>query len=736
MANNPNPQEFNRDVDLNKPEDFTDALSAPKAKEFASEEFALLRPEKDVNNAAAYTSGPAPAQRKTYTSPEIVDKSKAMNIAKWGSAAVQTAELADKAYRQHVEDEIQKLRDQSNSFWSLDTEDAVLPTGGGEPPGLAADATKMYTATDAYKAGKMSETHYLAYIEKEARRLRNKYGKLGYDNFVDDTIAKVMGFDPANRLREHMLRQAEAAASQKDPSYEKAERAILYNDAPYWAIQDPTGALSDPAKVAAINLHVAKKAEREQRKEMLLDSNVITEEMSKQAVNVAMSEVNDALDDINYALPFEEKFDKLGNLAASYREGGAVPSGEDLAKFEALQEQVRYEMSEHFKAKAAALGRFYSPEQQKRINEYIDMRVAGISYNITDSKSRELTDNIIKSQENNIEMGLASDPNVRLARFLATPEGSQLSKQTIAVLEAAGRGEHWEAGNKGTGISATEMKVAEHILKVLGVPRTEGQEVNRVREGLSSTERGLFDFRNADVLADPNVSLDAKATLVENLFHNQSTWAEEYPVDGYPEEKARGYSNPAQALYNQYSRIEVADAIKQLPRDRQAQYVNWLSTRLGENMLKKIPEVQNHIVSRPGLEFQFNPDTLQLEVKDVGRPSEKLVDILEDKIFEDPNNSIFFKEHYAREAVKQFNEDILRFKMVSEHLGLPPHKTLLVALGNMGLDPNAPKEPTIGLNLRDVLEQAYVHLMVSTDPQTDPARKRQWLNQSDQKKAE
>ena len=119
MANNPNPQEFNRDVDLNKPEDLTDALSQPKAKEYASEEFAMLRPEKDVNNAAGYAAGPEPAKRKTYTSPELVDKSKALEINKWGTAVVQSAQLADKAYRQHVTDEVQKLRDQSNSFWSF-----------------------------------------------------------------------------------------------------------------------------------------------------------------------------------------------------------------------------------------------------------------------------------------------------------------------------------------------------------------------------------------------------------------------------------------------------------------------------------------------------------------------------------------------------------------------------------------------------------------------------------------
>ena len=732
MANNPDPQEFNRTVDLNKPEDYTDALSMPKAKEFASEEFALLRPEKDVNNAAAYASGPEPAKRKTYTSPEIVDRSKAMAINKWGTAVVQSAQFADKAYRQHVEDEIQKLRDQSNSFWSLDQEDAVLPTGNGEPPGLAADATKMYTATDAYKAGKMSETHYLAFVEKEARRLRNKYGKLGYDNFVDDTIAKVMGFDPANRLREHMLRQAEAAASQKDPAYEMAERAIQYGNAPAAAIADPTGWLNSPDKIAAINLHAAKKAEREQRKEMLLDNNVITDELSKQAVNVMISEANDGLDDINTLLPFEDKFSELGALAESYRQRGEVPTGEDMAKFESLQEQVRVEMSEHFKAKAAALGRYLTPEQQKRVNEFIDLRVAGISYNITHKQSRELTDNIVKSQEANIQRGLASDPGVKLAKFLASPEGAKLSQGTIGILEAARTGETWTPGDKNKGISAAESKVAEHILKVLGVERAEGMEVNNVREGLNSTERGLFDFRNADVLADPNISLDAKERMVGNLFHNQSTWADEYPVDGYPEEKARGYNNPAQAIYNQYARPEVAEAIKQLSPAAQNQYINWLSSRLGDNMLKKVPEVQNHVVSRPGLEFKFNPDTLQLEVTDVGRPSGKLVDLLEDKIFEDPNDSLFFKEHYAREAVKEFNQDIMRFKMVSEILGLQPHKTLLVALGNMGLDPNAPKEPTMGLNIRDVLEQAYVHLMVSTDPQSDPARKRQWLNRDKQ----
>ena len=730
MANNPNPQEFNRDVDLNKPEDLTDALSQPKAKEYGVQEFAMLRPEKDVNNAAAYASGPEPARRKTYTSPEIVDKSKALEINKWGTAVVQSAQLADKAYRQHVTDEIQKLRDQSNSFWSLDQEDAILPTGNGEPPGLAADAARMYTATDAYKAGKMSETHYLAFVEKEARRLRNKYGKLGYDNFVDDTIAKVMGFDPANRLREHMLRQAEAAASQKDPAYEKAERSIMYNDAPAWAIADPQGALSDPAKVAAINLHVAKTAAREQNKEMLLNSNEITEQLSKQAVNVMLSEANDGLDDLHTFLPFENTHNELGNLAAAHRKQGTVPTGEELAKFEALQEQTRQEMSAYFRGKAAALGKFLTPEQQKRVDEYIDMRVAVQSYNITDGRSRELLDNIVKSQEQNIQRGLNSLPQYRAAQFAATPEAAKLSPQVQEILAAQQRGETWKPGDKDSGLSASQMRIAEDIMAVLGVKRVDGQEVNALRGALNSEQRGQFDFANADVLANPDVSQESKKVLIDNLFHNTSNWAEEYPVKGNSDEKAKGYSNPAQALYNHFARPEVADQIKLLPAEYQQKYINWLSTRLGENMLKKVPEIQNHIVSRPGLEFQFNPDTLELTAQDVGRPSNKFVDVVEDVLFEDPENSLFFKEYYAGQAMKEFNEDIRRFKIVSETLGLDPRKTLVVALGNMGLDPKAPKEPTVGLNLRDVIEQAYAHLFVSQNPQADPVEKRQWLNQN------
>lgn len=735
MANNPNPQEFNRDVDLNKPADLTEVLSKPKAKEYGAQEFALLRPEKDVNNAAAYASGPEPAKRKTYTSPEIVDKSKALEINKWGTAVVQSAQLADKAYRQHVTDEIQKLRDQSNSFWSLDQEDAILPTGNGEPPGLAADATRMYTATDAYKAGKMTETHYLAFVEKETRRLRNKYGKLGYDNFVDDTVAKVMGFDPANRLREHMLRQAEAAASQKDPAYEKAERSIMYNDAPAWAIADPRGTMADPAKIAAVNLHVAKTAAREQNKEMLLASNVTTEEMSKQALNIMLSEANDGLDDIHTMLPFENKYNELGNFTRSLMEEGTVPSGEQLAQMDRLQEQSRQEMSAYFRARAAALGRFLTPTQQKLADEYIDMRVAVQSYNMTDGRSRELLDNIVKSQEQNIQRGLNSLPQYRAAQFAATPEAAKLSPQVQEILAAQQRGETWKPGDKDSGLSASQMRIAEDIMAVLGVKRVDGQEVNALRGALDSEQRGQFDFANGDVLANPDVSQESKKVLIDNIFHNTSSWAEEYPIKGNADEKAKGYNNPAQALYNHYARPEVADQIKLLPAAYQQKYINWLSTRLGENMLKKVPEIQNHIVSRPGLEFKFDPNSLELTAKDVGGPG-KVWDVVEDVIFEDPENSLFFKEYYAGQAMKEFNEDIRRFKIVSETLGLDPRKTLVVALGNMGLDPNAPKEPTQGLNLRDAIEQAYVHMFVSQNPQADPVEKRQWLNQNQQTTAE
>ena len=143
MANNPNPQEFNREVDLNKPAEVDDVLSRPKATEYASTEFAKLVPEKDLGNKEAYAKSPAPAKRVVYTSPEIVDRSKALAVNKWGTAVVQGAKLADSAYKEHVESEIEKVKEQADNFWSIESEEALLPTGNAEPPGLKQDASRL-----------------------------------------------------------------------------------------------------------------------------------------------------------------------------------------------------------------------------------------------------------------------------------------------------------------------------------------------------------------------------------------------------------------------------------------------------------------------------------------------------------------------------------------------------------------------------------------------------------------
>ena len=222
MANNPNPQEFNRDVDLNKAEDLTNYPKQYKPKESAHKVFPDQVAKADPDNITA-EAGPGPASKHlVHVSPEIRDRKNAILMETAGRAALATLKTGDELYRQHINSEIENELDAIAQESVFGQTDLVLPSGATPPELEDADA-RLDQLTKAYQAGKIRESAYLVRMADAAQKLKQKYGiTQGYGQVVDDMIRKHAGFDPANRLREHLISESERARAKAEAAAAKA----------------------------------------------------------------------------------------------------------------------------------------------------------------------------------------------------------------------------------------------------------------------------------------------------------------------------------------------------------------------------------------------------------------------------------------------------------------------------------------------------------------------------------
>lgn len=90
----------------------------------------------------------------------------------------------------------------------------------GAPPGVQKLGNRLESLQSAYQNGELSESYYWSRMESVVRQMRSQYK--GYEDYIDERVANILGTTPANALRRALLNDMDMA--------EKAQQRALSDD--------------------------------------------------------------------------------------------------------------------------------------------------------------------------------------------------------------------------------------------------------------------------------------------------------------------------------------------------------------------------------------------------------------------------------------------------------------------------------------------------------------------------
>lgn len=106
-----------------------------------------------------------------------------------------------------------QARGNSESALSLFNPDGSIArapgnTGRGSPPGVTRLGAQLQSLNDAYEAGTLSQSYYMARLNAVVSQ--SKANNRGYEEEIDKTVQATVGVNPANNLRSSMLADLDA----------------------------------------------------------------------------------------------------------------------------------------------------------------------------------------------------------------------------------------------------------------------------------------------------------------------------------------------------------------------------------------------------------------------------------------------------------------------------------------------------------------------------------------------
>lgn len=96
--------------------------------------------------------------------------------------------------------------------------DAPTPSSTDVPPEVKKQLERLAQAKEAARAGLMNDSYRDILYDSVSRDLRYKYA--GYRDYIDDTISKLTGFNPANRLLDDLRAEAAKGATSEEKAYD------------------------------------------------------------------------------------------------------------------------------------------------------------------------------------------------------------------------------------------------------------------------------------------------------------------------------------------------------------------------------------------------------------------------------------------------------------------------------------------------------------------------------------
>lgn len=603
MANNPNPQEFNRDLGLNEPEDLTNFVNQYKAKEFATEVYPEQVSKVDTKNVLAAAGPAAASDHKTYISPEIRNRQKEALLRTVGSVALNTADAADTLYRQHVGFSIEEEMDKINKEFLPDS-DLVLPSGE-LPPELKEAGDRLDTLASAYKAGKMRESHYLVKVADAAQKLKQKYGiTRGYGKVVDDMIRQTLGFDPANRLREHSIQQAEAAAAkaaaQTPLAQERFEKSILYeyDHLPPEVAANPE-AYNNPEGWKYVNQYV------HQRVSYLADAQIKMQE-GKTAAQGARGLIGLKAEQLAAAQGYNLRQMK-SELAGLQRRSTDMKlrqsqplSNEEQLKKEALASQLKQIIGTATQNVVAELPVDTPQADVDNVIKFSDSMTNLLTFGLGDPTASKIAEIAIARQKDNLNSRFFTDEMMQ--RHLVTDE-----KMQTALTQYGALGFDKLEGSEQD--RAVEIISSNFLGKAYG-----GTSVGASIANQPGAVKGVVLSTHLNNVMDPNGDPELAAESLEALLEDNP--AAVLRGTKNQSELSSGIPDPQADLYYRMATKEFAEGVVRTGSPALVQkYSQFLNEQWEKYNTNRINTASLALKNRPSIEVELNDQTMEFSVK-------------------------------------------------------------------------------------------------------------------------
>lgn len=549
-----------------------------------------------------------------------------------GATVANEVNQKDKDNLKAISDELYAGVDAIRGAQGVDTavqNDGILHNSPKGSPDAVTNATgQISRLTEAFQAGKISDTSYWAKVESLTKSVRAKYP--GYREEIDKTVAGITGSIPANALRRSILedlQKAEAkaeSASSKWDTWERSNLEWIALVAPDYFVKKNQGTpySKDYILNAVAQKQASVKAIENGNKELSYAESVgkLTEnQAASAATNAAETYVWNALDTakkitLSNGMTFTDAIDQsistgkplspelhqeilgqLNNLEAQVNMGvSKVFSQKDQQTGKSYSEFMRGDVTKLGNIKQNAMAPIQALKQALATG---DLAVAKYYSNLTTSMTNQKTADI-----------LGRSPTIQTIAGLSNIQGAQ---NVIPMLISASNPKFLDQAMK-------DVVDINTVRTVTGDQNVDSAiaAVNKQTNGNPGANKAVLD-NVTNLLNDPKTTGQAFAQLAKSTF--TSNFLQQLQ------------SNNPDTVINVYRKMISPTVQKKMEELKGSNpevykaYAQWAVQNAGNLFRKEFSDLQQGVESVPYLEVYYDQKNAQFTYK-VNGEGQKLLD--------------------------------------------------------------------------------------------------------------
>ena len=640
-----------------------------------------------------------------------------------GATVANEVNQKDKDNLKAISDELYAGVDAIRGAQGVDTavqNDGIIHQTNRETPEAVTSATgQINRLTEAFQAGKISDTSYWAKVESLTKGVRAKYP--GYREEIDKTVAGITGSIPANALRRSVLEDLQKAEAKAESSvnkwdtWERSNLEWIALVAPDYFVKKNQGTpySKDYILNAVAQKQASVKAIENGNKELSYAESVgkLTEnQASSAATNAAETFVWNALDTakkitLSNGMTFTDAIDQsistgkplspelhqeilgqLNNLEAQVNMGvSKVFSQKDQQTGKSYSEFMRGDVTKLGNIKQNAMAPIQALKQALATG---DLATAKYYSNITTSMTNQKTADI-----------LGRSPTIQTIAGLANIQGAQ---NVIPMLISASNPKFLDQAMK-------DVVDINTVRTVTGDQNVDSAiaAVNKQTNGNPGANKAVLD-NVTNLLNDPKTTGQAFAQLAKSTF--TSNFLQQLQ------------SNNPDTVINVYKKM-ISPAVQRKMEELKGSnpevykaYSQWAVQNAGSLFRKEFSDLQQGVESVPYLEVHFDQKNSQFTYK-VNEQGQKLLNQPALGFGSIVSNQI----GTTIKSIKTVNDLLQTVTPILKTNGQEVPAALDTLFRDMGVNPNAKKQSSIVGKMHRALGSALSAFQrnVEGPPQTE-----------------